>query len=498
MAEELPEPAEPERPSADGTISILESPVASPQSSESSSDAATASAVEQQPEQQPEQQTQPGEAGEPYEVLARGPVHEAFAIHPTASEILAPMTVEQAPPEPIDEVPPEQVPEGKDIGWVPGYWAWSDDADAFVWVTGFYREIPPGRQWEPGYWSQSGAAYRWTHGYWSSKQALDTARYLPQPPKSLENGPKAPPPNDDSFWMPGHWNFVDGEYAWESGFWSPRHAQWIWQPACYVASPKGYIFVSGYWDYEPVVRGTLSAPILFRADIYRAPGFRVRAFYPISRPATVLMHLFARNGYRCYFFGDFYDARYAAAGYRPWYRSAKPNLSSVSMLSYYQWKYHREGLAFYDVMLGYHEFFEATPAARPAMRLPIASSGGNRIGRGCDRSLRTHLRRGRASAGIDDWFISVGTQPRWSRHESLPALIECPTPEFNGDASVAQPDGRSSIQSVGQQRIAAVAGGKSAWLLVGTKPAVSAFIRNVSHGQWAGRRSGFANADCSP
>src|SRR5262245_4659664 len=70
--------------------------------------------------QQPQQQ-------EGVEVLARGPIHEAFA-EPTAAKPEATPVVEKQPPEPIAEEPPEQKPEGDNIEWIPGYWAWDDES----------------------------------------------------------------------------------------------------------------------------------------------------------------------------------------------------------------------------------------------------------------------------------------------------------------------------------------------------------------------------------
>src|SRR5262245_4188430 len=58
------------------------------------------------------------------EVLARGPVHEAFAT-PTA-EAKPTMLVNRQPPVPLDELPPEERPEGE-VVWISGYYAWDDD-----------------------------------------------------------------------------------------------------------------------------------------------------------------------------------------------------------------------------------------------------------------------------------------------------------------------------------------------------------------------------------
>src|SRR5262249_29046772 len=73
------------------------------------------------------------------EVLARGPVHEAFA-EPTEPRPQASPIVTKPPPEPVQEIPPEERPEGDDVEWIPGYWAYDDESQDYLWVSGFWRE----------------------------------------------------------------------------------------------------------------------------------------------------------------------------------------------------------------------------------------------------------------------------------------------------------------------------------------------------------------------
>ena len=56
------------------------------------------------------------------EVLAHGPVHEAFA-ETVAFDPEPGIIVPKAPPESINEIPPDQKPDG-DVDWIPGYWGW--------------------------------------------------------------------------------------------------------------------------------------------------------------------------------------------------------------------------------------------------------------------------------------------------------------------------------------------------------------------------------------
>src|SRR5262249_28061496 len=77
------------------------------------------------------------------EVLTYGPVHEAFA-EPSDPNPKPQPIVPKQPPGPIEEVPPEQKPEGQDVEWIPGYFYWDDERSDFLWVSGFWRDIPPG------------------------------------------------------------------------------------------------------------------------------------------------------------------------------------------------------------------------------------------------------------------------------------------------------------------------------------------------------------------
>jgi hypothetical protein len=97
---------------------------------------------------------------EEVQVLTRGPVHEAFAETVTFDPEPG-IVVPKAPPAAIEELPPEQKPEGANVTWIPGYWGWDDERSDFLWVSGVWRALPPGRQWVPGYWGNSGRAFQW-------------------------------------------------------------------------------------------------------------------------------------------------------------------------------------------------------------------------------------------------------------------------------------------------------------------------------------------------
>ena len=250
------------------------------------------------------------------EVLTRGPVHEAFAETVTFDPEPG-IIVPNAPPEAIEELPPEQRPEGANVQWIPGYSAWDDDREDFLWVSGIWRDLPPGRQWVPGYWTEVEEGFQWISGYWADA-SLSEIQYLPEPPATAEVGPNIAAPSPDHSWLPGCWIWHENRYAWRPGYWAPVQTDWDWIPAHYVWCPRGYVFVDGYNDYSVDRRGVLFAPV------YLNSGFYSRRDYTYS-PSIVInlgqftSHLFSRPRYSHYYFGDYYEASYNTAGYYPWF-----------------------------------------------------------------------------------------------------------------------------------------------------------------------------------
>src|SRR4051812_16386872 len=181
-------------------------------------------------------------AADEVEVLARGPVHEAYA-EPSEREPKATPVIPKEPPKPIEEMPPDQKPEGDNVQWIPGYWAWDDGRNDYLWISGIWRDVPPDRQWVPGYWNNVDGGVQWTCGAWGSTDQSQV-QYLPAPPQSLEAGPNSPPPSADATWAPGYWSWQDARYVWRPGFWVPFQQDWVWVPAHYVWSPGGCLFVN--------------------------------------------------------------------------------------------------------------------------------------------------------------------------------------------------------------------------------------------------------------
>ena len=275
----------------------------------------------------------PPELADDFEVLTRGALHEAFASphqsNPESSPIIA-----AAPPELIDEVPPEYKPEGGNVQWIPGYWAWGEAQNDYIWISGVWRDAPPERNWVPGYWDQTNAGYRWVSGYWAEEIQQEVG-YLPQPPTSIDQGPSTVAPSEQHFYIPGNWQFQNDHYRWAAGYWSPMVENWIWVPANYVWTPRGCIYQSGYWDYEFDQRGTCFAPVHFNRPVYHATNYQYQPSFALNLSIDFLTHLFVRPHSSQYYYGDYYSTNFTNLGFQPWvsYRSHYGNYDPL--LAYY-------------------------------------------------------------------------------------------------------------------------------------------------------------------
>jgi hypothetical protein len=252
------------------------------------------------------------------EILARGPVHEGYA-EPSEREPTATPMVPKEPPKPIEELPPDQKPEGANVQWMPGYWGWDEDKKDFIWISGFWRNAPPGRTWVPGSWRKGADGWQWTGGFWADAKGGDKAQmnYLPPPPKPLDDaGATTPKPSDNHTYVPGTWVWRD-RWVWQPGFWSEYRPGWVWVSAHYRWTPAGYIFMDGYWDYPLAERGILFAPAYIPPAVYVQPAF-VYTPTVVVREECLFGAFFCRRGFGCYYFGDYFAPTYASIGFVSW------------------------------------------------------------------------------------------------------------------------------------------------------------------------------------
>ena len=272
------------------------------------------------------------------QILTRGPIHEAFAetvsFNPEAG-----ILIQRMPPSPIEESAPDQRTDGDNVDWIPGYWAWDDDRNDFLWVSGTWRALPPGRQWMPGYWARTRGGSQWISGYWADARAMEV-EYLPTPPASMEAGPNLTQPSPNHVWVSGCWIRHNGRYVWRPGYWAVAQIDWVWMPAHYVWSPNGYIFIEGYWDYAIQRRGVVYAPVYIEPTVYARPNYRYSPTIVIT--TTVFTeHLFVRPRYGHYYFGDYYDVSYSNAGYYSSHKYNNERVGSDPISTHDRWK-HRD------------------------------------------------------------------------------------------------------------------------------------------------------------
>ena len=273
------------------------------------------------------------------EVLTRGPVHEAFAAT-VAFDPEEGLVAPRAPPDAIEELPPDQRPAGANVDWIPGYWAWDDEREDFLWVSGLWRNLPPGREWVAGYWNPSGDGAQWTSGYWAD--AASTEReYLPEPPATAEAGPNIEQPSPDYNWLPGSWTWQQNRYAWRPGFWAAGQENWDWVPPYYQWTPRGYVYIDGYYDYPVERRGVLFSPVYFSSNVYGRRGFSYSPSLAINL-AGFTNHLFLRPQYGHYYFGDYYGSNYSMSGYFPWYAYGSSGFGYDPFYAQQRWQHRRD------------------------------------------------------------------------------------------------------------------------------------------------------------
>jgi hypothetical protein len=257
------------------------------------------------------------EAAEPADIQVQrgGPIHEAFAQPVQANPQPGPLIGRQ-PPAPVPEQPPDQRPEGANVVWIPGYWAWDAERNDFLWVSGIWRNAPPGQDYVAGYWKQEGGRWRWVSGFWSAA-GQDQVAYDPAPPDSVDNGPAAPAPDDGSIYSPGYWVYQASGYVWRPGFWQAGRPGLVWVPAHYVWTPSGCVFVAGYWDYDLEDRGLLFASVVFRRPLWLEAGWTYCPSYVVEI-GPLLDCLFVGPACVSYYYGDCYRLVGGRWGYQPW------------------------------------------------------------------------------------------------------------------------------------------------------------------------------------
>jgi WXXGXW repeat (2 copies) len=271
-----------------------------------------------------------------YEVLTRGPVHEAFA-GPVNYRPEPGLVAPKSPPEPIDEAPPDQRPAGGDIRWMPGYWQFDGEEKDYLWVSGFWRDVPPGRRWVPGAWQEAADGWHRAAGFWAAADA-EAIEYIPHPPASVDAGPSTPPPQATDVYVPGCWVWREVRFFWRPGFWCDYHPDWLWSPAHYCWTPGGCVFVEGFWDHPYHMRGLLFAPIRL------APGGLAFTYVPryVVQTDFLMTALFVGPARHQYCFGDYYGEAYDRLGFVAWINYQPSRRTIDPGFGYYRTAYRQQ------------------------------------------------------------------------------------------------------------------------------------------------------------
>lgn len=304
--------------------------------------------------------------------LDRVSIHEAFATVPQSIVSAGPI-VPQAPPQEVIEKPIGPQRKGTNVNWIGGYWAWHADRTTYYWVSGFWREIPPGRSWVPGKWFAAPGGYQWSHGYWANNQK-PAVLLSSRPPNVMDRTSNSSAPGIDSFWVPPKYVWRNDTYTLQPGYWTKHQDQFVWQPATYIQTQQGYILLDGYWDFELEVRGIPYAPLSVPIDVASQTPIIVEPELLLAPNATICIHMFMQPGDSHYYFGNYYTQVDLNQGLLPWYDPRGQAYSASALASYYQRKFSLQGISFAAAASSYASRYRAVTGARPILQ-PVSIGG---------------------------------------------------------------------------------------------------------------------------
>jgi hypothetical protein len=166
--------------------------------------------------------------------------------------------------------------------WDPGHYEWKNGA--YNWIGGHWERERPKFKFVPGHWENRGGHWEWIDNQWNAEGAVVVSAY----PKV---GPPPPPrdaivnPGPGQVWIPGRYEFRNGNYQWKSGFldkpraghrfnagrWEEHNGRWEFHEGGWVAASEfppldmpppalrperqpppgpGDFWVSGYWSWK--------------------------------------------------------------------------------------------------------------------------------------------------------------------------------------------------------------------------------------------------------
>jgi len=141
--------------------------------------------------------------------------------------------------------------------------------------------------------------------------------------------------------LPGSWTWQENRYAWRPGFWAEGQPGNQLVPAHYQWTPRGYVYIDGYWDYSVERRGVLFSPVYFQPSVYGRRGFSYSPSLAINL-AGFMNHLFLRPSYGHYYFGDYYGANYSTYGFYPWFAYGTSGYGYDPFYARQRWHHRRD------------------------------------------------------------------------------------------------------------------------------------------------------------
>jgi hypothetical protein len=179
--------------------------------------------------------------------------------------------------------------------------------------------------------------------------------------------------SNDEFRVRGHWSYRRGEFVWDSDFTAAHKQGWVWIRSHWAWTPRGALYLPGYWDYALANRGIAFAPLSLDGSLeWGEKAERGQRFSP-----TVAVNLaklseaaFIAPGLGHYYFGDYFGGD-PHNEMRPWFEpdsfdEVDPNFA------YERWQ-RREQSDWRETLVEHYRERRSQPALRPPVELGAAS-----------------------------------------------------------------------------------------------------------------------------
>ena len=233
------------------------------------------------------------------EVLARGPVHEAFAS--LTAEPQPTKAVAKKPPKPHRGDAARRETRGRRPSGSAATGPGTTTAATSSGSRGVWRTPPPGKQWVAGYWRDEGDGAQWVPGFWSPSRAKEDApqdvTYFPKPPDPPARrraGDAALGRHASTSPATGTGTAPTTPGAPATGRASSPTTSGC--PPTTAGRPAGYIYIAGYWDSPSSAAASCtprssSIPTSSMRRYVYTPAYAVDDTRRRGRPVRAALHL---------------------------------------------------------------------------------------------------------------------------------------------------------------------------------------------------------------